>query len=302
MPFKETIEQYYQRRPHANPRGLPNHNAGFGHFNVFLRDGYYPPGPYGRRDFYNVALIMNKGKMRFFDKWIDVDRPVLVFSNPLVPYAWEAESDKQEGWFCVFTEAFIHSNEQKETLLDSPLFNVIGNHLFFVHRKQQKEIAAIFEKMAEEMASDYTHKYDLLRNYLHLIIHAAIKMQPADHVKRYAIGAERTAALFLELLERQFPIDSPENYLQLKTAGDFAGRLSVHANHLNRSVKQVTGMTTTAHIAARIIKEARALLQHSDWDISRIAYSLGFEDPAYFANFFRKHTQTNPRTLRKKPI
>jgi len=76
-------------------------------------------------------------------------------------------------------------------------------------------------------------------------------------------------------------------------------RLSVHVNHLNRAVKEVTGKTTTAHIGDRIINEAKALLKHTDWNISEIAYGLGFEYPAYFNNFFKKQTQTNPTAFRQ---
>ena len=74
--------------------------------------------------------------------------------------------------------------------------------------------------------------------------------------------------------------------------------LSVHANHLNRVVKEVTGKTTTGHIADRIVKEAKALLLHTNWNVSEIAYSLGFEYPAYFNNFFKKQTQQTPRSFR----
>ena len=100
--------------------------------------------------------------------------------------------------------------------------------------------------------------------------------------------------MFFDLLERQFPIDSPSNHLKLKTANDYAQHLSVHANHLNRSVKEITGKTTTAHIAERVLKEAHALLKHTDWNIGQVANGLGFEEPAYFANFFKKHTGQSP--------
>ncbi len=99
-------------------------------------------------------------------------------------------------------------------------------------------------------------------------------------------------------MERQFPIDSPENILTLKSPADFAQNLSVHVNHLNRAVKEVTGKTTTNHIADRIVKEAKALLVHTDWNVSEIAYSLGFEYPTYFNNFFKKHTELSPKSLR----
>jgi AraC-like DNA-binding protein len=148
------------------------------------------------------------------------------------------------------------------------------------------------------MASDYPHKFDLLSNYLHLLIHEAMKMQPAEKPERNINASSRIAHSFLELLERQFPIDAPELALPLKTANQFAESLSVHVNHLNRALKEATGSTTTELIAARIVKEARALLRHTDWNISQIAYGLGFEYPAYFNIFFKKQTGFTPMEAR----
>ncbi len=104
--------------------------------------------------------------------------------------------------------------------------------------------------------------------------------------------------MFLELLERQFPIESPDKPLTLRTAQDYALRLSVHVNHLNRAVKEVTGRPTTAHIADRVVSEAKALLQHTDWNIADIAYGLGYDYPTYFNNFFKKMTGSNPLKFR----
>lgn len=90
--------------------------------------------------------------------------------------------------------------------------------------------------------------------------------------------------------------------MRLKTAQDYAQNLNVHANYLNRSVKEVTGKSTTTHISERIITEAKALLQHTDWNIAEIAHALGFEYPTYFNNFFKKLTGTNPKTLRETEV
>jgi AraC family transcriptional regulator, transcriptional activator of pobA len=109
-------------------------------------------------------------------------------------------------------------------------------------------------------------------------------------------------SVFLELLERQFPIESTERPLQLKTAQDYANSLAVHVNYLNRSVKEITGKPTTTHITERIISEAKALLQHTDWNIADVAYALGFEYPTYFNNFFKKMTGTNPKSLRAQEV
>lgn len=298
----ETIQQFYARIRQVDAEDFQLNNAGSGHFNVFPRDTCYRTTPYGRRDFYKISFILGTGRLHYADKWVELDKPALLFSNPMVPYSWEAISPEQKGWYCLFTEAFVHPVERKETLQDSPLFRTGGMPAYFVDDQQQKDIAYIFRKMTDEMASRYGHKFDVLRNYLHLLIHQAMKMQPADYAERPVGAAARITQQFFDLLERQFPIDTTETELQLKTANDFAEELSVHVNHLNRALKEVTGKTTTEHISARVIKEATALLRHSDWNISQIAYGLGFEYPAYFNIFFKKHTGLTPLQARSVAV
>ena len=81
---------------------------------------------------------------------------------------------------------------------------------------------------------------------------------------------------------------------EIKTPNDYAQSLSIHVNSLNRSVKEITGKTTSQQITARIIQEANALLKHTDWNISEIAYGLGFEEPAYFTNYFKNKPELLP--------
>lgn len=293
----ESVNDFYNRLPAHAHKDIPQNHAEIGHFNVFNRESCATIGTYSRKDFYKVSLIIGTGKLFYADKWIEIDRPALLFSNPIVPYSWEATSG-QSGWYCLFTEAFIQHSERVNNLRDSPLFKIGSNPIFFPDETQFNELSAIFQKMLVEMSSTYTHKYDILRSYLHLLIHEAMKNNPATNFHTYTNASTRVSSLFLELLERQFPIDAPETILKLKNPADYAAALSVHINHLNRAVKEVTGKTTTAHIAARIIKEARALLQHTDWNIAAIAYALGFEYPSYFTLFFKKHTGLAPTQLR----
>lgn len=290
----ETIHQFYARTQ-ADALNTPLNNAGSGHFNVFSRENCKGT-PYGRRDFYKATLIIGKGRLQYAGQWLDVDRPALLISNPRVPYSWERFSE-QDGWYCLFTEAFLHP-EGRQELLESSLFPASGVPVFFLDERQQREIADIFIRMKEEMASEYTRKFDLLRHYLYVILHYAMKMQPAVRPEQPVSAAGRLTHAFLELLERQFPIDTTETELQLRTANDFAEKLAVHVNHLNRALKEVTGKTTTELISARVIREALALLRHSDWNISQIAYGLGFEYPAYFNLFFKKHTGLTPLEAR----
>ncbi|QSW89426.1 MULTISPECIES: helix-turn-helix transcriptional regulator [Flavobacterium] len=253
---------------------------------------------YSRRDFYKICINTSQSRIHYADRGIETDGTILFFGNPIIPYSWETISQEYEGYACVFTEEFLKAKDRSETLHESPLFKIGGTPIFSLTPEQKVFIDSLFQKMIKEYETDYVFKDDLMRNYINLIIHESMKMQPSENFFRHKNASSRITSLFLELLERQFPIETKDQPLCLKTPQDYAQSLSVHVNHLNRSVKEVTGRPTTAHITDRIITEAKALLQHTDWSISDIGYSLGFEYPSYFNNYFKRLTGTVPKSLR----
>ncbi|ULT24217.1 hypothetical protein KUH03_35165 [Sphingobacterium sp. E70] len=76
-------------------------------------------------------MIIGRGKLYYADKWIQIDRPAMLFANPVVPYAWEPESTAQSGWYCVFTEEFIQHSERIESLKDSPFLKLGATQFIF---------------------------------------------------------------------------------------------------------------------------------------------------------------------------
>ncbi|MBS1523391.1 MAG: AraC family transcriptional regulator [Bacteroidetes bacterium] len=257
---------------------------------------------YNRRDYYKVCILNANCIIHYADRSIEFEGPTLFFANPHIPYSAQLLAPKQTGYACLFTEGFLAVNERSESLQESPLFKIGGTPAFTLNSDQAEFISTIFRKMLEEGDTDYIYKNDLIRNYINLIIHEALKMQPSANYVKHKNASSRITSMFLELLERQFPIESMDRPLRLKTAQDYANNLSVHVNHLNRSVREITGKPTTSHIADRIISEAKALLQHTDWSIAEIAYALGFEYPTYFNNYFKRITGTVPRSLRVKVV
>jgi AraC family transcriptional activator of pobA len=256
---------------------------------------------YSRKDFYKICLTTGKSKIHYADKSFEQDGTVLFFGNPHIPYSWETISTNYVGYTCLFSEEFLKS-DRSESLQHSPLFKIGGTPLLKITKQQREFLNTLFQKMIEEQQTDYTYKDDLIRNYINLIIHEALKLTPSENFDQHRNASSRITSVFLELLERQFPIEDTQKPLQLKTAQDYAKNMNVHANYLNRAVKEVTGKPTTAHISERIISEAKALLQHTDWNIADIAYALGFEYPTYFNNFFKKLTGTNPKSLRAQEV
>src|SRR3989337_2506379 len=170
--------------------------------------------PYSRRDYYKVWVTLGRGKIHYATRTVDITQPVLIFSNPLVPYSYES-TDVHAGYMCIFTEDFLKENGRKGSLQESPLFKIGSNPIFFLSADKLNLISELYEKMLAEMITTYVYRYEVIRNYLNLIIHEGLKMEPALSAIKYHNASERIASLFLELLARQFPIDSPEHALKL---------------------------------------------------------------------------------------
>lgn len=105
--------------------------------------------------------------------------------------------------------------------------------------------------------------------------------------------------MFFNLLDNELLINSVNNSIGLKAPTEYADRLSIHVNHLNRALKEYTGKTTSQLISQRIVLEAKSLLLHTDWDISQIAFCLGFQYPSNFQAFFKKQTNISPKEFRQ---
>jgi AraC-like DNA-binding protein len=272
-------------------------------FNVFqIEEDSNTTRVYSRKEFYKICLTTGKSNIHYADRSFVQEGTVLFFGNPHIPYSWETISRTYVGYTILFSEDFLFPDKRSESLQQSPLFKIDGTPILEISETQREFLNGIFLKMIEEQKSDYQYKAELIRNYIQLILHEALKLQPSENFHRNQNASERLTSVFLELLERQFPIETPQRPLQFKTANDFAQNLAVHVNYLNRSVKEVTGKSTTVHITERIIAEAKAMLQHTDWNISEIAFALGFEYPTYFNNFFKKITGTNPKFIRKSMV
>jgi len=271
-----------------------------GHFNVFETEKLYDKTtgnrimPYSRRDYYKISLIRGKNRAEYADKVIDIEESALLFATPKIPYHWRPKDANQQGFFCIFTADFLSKNNAGIILDDLPIFKPGELPVFQLSREDANELEAIFRKMHTELAGDYLYKYDLLRNLVLEVIHYGQKLQPMSALGSMQNASERISSLFIELLERQFPIESSQQRLALRTPKDYADRLAVHVNHLNKVLKENTGQTTTEIISKRVIQEAKILLRQTDWNISEIAYILGYDDLAHFSNFFKKHTSLTP--------
>jgi len=293
----QPVEELHSSKKEGIPDCIGND---IGQFNVFRLDPFVGPSakpvPYRRRDYFKISLIIGTSRVHYADKVIEVQKQALVFTNPQIPYSWERIDTISGGFFCVFRQDFF---PEYSNLNQYAVFQPSGTPVFERTDEQANRVTELYERMFEEIESDYIHKYDVLRNLVRDVLHFAMKMQPSAKIDKQPINAsQRISMLFLELLERQFPIDHSHQRVELRTASQYAGQLNIHVNHLNRAVRETTQKTTTQIIAERILREAKILLKHTTWPVADISHALGFNELTHFDNFFKKHLQLNPLKFR----
>lgn len=67
---------------------------------------------------------------------------------------------------------------------------------------------------------------------------------------------------------------------------------------INRLFKQETGTTVYHYVLQQKIESAKMMLVQTEMNVSEIAYKLGYSDPQYFSNLFKKKTGSPPSQYR----
>ena len=128
-------------------------------------------------------------------------------------------------------------------------------------------------------------------------------------VKLLLVGVVRTHALraFTEPaaaaragLYRRFRRLLEANLRQNWPVARFAADLGVSPDRLHAACTQVVGKPPQSVLHERQMLEAQRALIYTALPISKIAFDLGFNDPAYFSRFFAQRAGISPAAYRKR--
>lgn len=81
---------------------------------------------------------------------------------------------------------------------------------------------------------------------------------------------------------------------------DVAAELHVNACYLSSIFKKETGKAMTVYIAELKIEEAKQLLIHTDLSITQICYEIGYDNPSYFTEVFKKFAGLTPKDFKQQ--
>ena len=255
-----------------------------------LRGFVFTPEPH-RLAFYDILLVTEGRGLFYLDGESRVVAPgQVLFTSP--GEVRQLRVTGLEGLCLFFTGAFL------EQFFSDPLFLY---RLPYFHRGEPAPALAVqgaerqllssrLTEMNEEFGQLGRDSAPLLAARLYEVLVLLERWFRRDHPKSSAPVSEGLGLRFRRLVERDFK--------RVHRVSAYARKLAVSPGHLNAVVRRQLGRSPTDLIQERVALEARRMLLYTGETAARVGYALGFDDPSYFARFFKRRVGKSPTYFR----
>jgi AraC-like DNA-binding protein len=169
----------------------------------------------------------------------------------------------------------------------------VGSIMFIdLDAPYQSRLKLLFDIFKQELSTPDQIQRDMLLMLLKRLIIIITQLARS----RY-IPAEKLQEQKLDIF-RRFNLLVEANFRQQHTVNYYAGLLSKSPKTLSNIFLLYNQKTPLQVIQSRILLEAKRLLYYTTKSVKQITYEVGFEDPSYFCNFFKRHTSMSPNEFR----
>ena len=194
------------------------------------------------------------------------------------------------GYICQFhPDILIGKYGNREMLNDFDFLKISGNPKVTLTPEDVPDIETILNRLQKEYSETTTANLNIVQSYLIALFYEMNKN--SIKVSKNISAAEVITNKFKELIHQNIKTQHLVHY--------YASLLNVTPNHLNKSVKTVTGKSAAKWIDETILLEAKYLLFQTTLSVSEIAIQVGHEDQSYFSRFFKKHEGITPKQKKK---
>lgn len=223
-------------------------------------------------------------------------------------YTISIDEPKAVESFCVFfkhgfAEEIFHSLiETNNNLLSDPFKDTSSIHFFEKTYHKSNTLSCQMENLRQILPGLDTDSVGYEEQF-HGIMYSILNEQFNTYKEIESLQAIRHSTR--EELYRRVSIahDYIRSYFDQPIKLDEVARAAcLSPNHLLRTYTQIYGRTPHQHISSFRIQKAKQLLADLDWNMTVIAFELGFQNPVSFSKMFKQHVGISPKQYRKKVI
>ncbi|RPI16785.1 MAG: AraC family transcriptional regulator [Ignavibacteriae bacterium] len=233
------------------------------------------------------------------------DNSYLILNNGTMYESYIRSENKVESFTVNFTKEFTEEvfnslNNKDSFLLDYPEVKDREPVNFFEKLYQHNPL--ILKLLNDIRKTIQTPGYDnvLLNEKLHMMLNVLFCIQlntfkDADSVN--AVKKSTRMELYRRLNIAKDYIYS--NYYDNVTLDELSKVSCLSQHHLLRKFKTQFGITPHQYLTKRRMEAAKVLIEKTNFSISEICFSVGFEDLSSFGELFKKHYSFSPENYRK---
>lgn len=197
-----------------------------------------------------------------------------------------------EGFICNFQSDFLVGKlGSNELVRDFDFLNIWGNPVIKVGSRRGKYLQQTFQRLLDEYAVNGMTNVDILQSYF------IAALCDVNHAYKPLTNHKNKSAVNLT---NRFKALVHAHITTRHLVVDYADMLHVSPNHLNKKVKEVSGIAASKWIDYVLVTEAKVLLAQTSFTVNEIATKLGIFDQSYFSRLFKKYERITPVEFRTK--
>ena len=237
-----------------------------------------------------VFITSSRSEVFIDNKQVEISQPMFISIKPNNIVSFNLATDAS-GFIIVFNEAFFSLRYNNNELNHFSFLKHQYSAFLKLQSGQWQKLSGFISLIKGEFDCNANMKEMVLRSYLNILL--------ADMERLFSSIQEQNTFSIYEEKYRQFETLLEAHFVECKTPGQYASKMFITTNYLNKICNNARGLSSGEIIRKRITLESQRLLHHTRSTVAEIAYQLGFESVSYFVTFFKRQAGITPDAFRK---
>lgn len=225
-------------------------------------------------------IVQGEGSFIVSNEEYQVERNDLIIINPKVNHTEKSSNDKSMEYITLGFEGVSFNKKNSD-----------NRESIIIYKDDRMEILFLIRFLLNELKKDDQQVFYISQNILEMII---IKMDQYQNIQAQSSVNKETNSSIYEI--KQY-IDL--NYSDPISLNDLAQISHLNKYYLSHLFKEETGISPIQYLNETRIKNAKILLESTNYSISEVSRFTGFSSQSFFSQRFKEMTTLSPSQYRK---